>query len=97
MKVVPRQKKVPIDTLVIIGNGFDSWQGLGTSYYAFRDYYLTNRDVILRSLGIRKRVIRCSDGPDIALSDVELIYGDPFAPKELLDNFWGFFESSLYR
>lgn len=24
-----------IDTLVIVGNGFDLWQGLPTSYYAF--------------------------------------------------------------
>lgn len=86
---------MPIDSLVIIGNGFDSWQGLRTSYFAFRDYYLAHRDGILRKLGIRKKVIRCGSGPDIVLSDVELIYGDPFAPGELADNFWGFFESAL--
>lgn len=95
MKVTPKPKNIPIDTLVIIGNGFDSWQGLKTGYSAFRDYYLAHRDGILRSLGICERVIRRGDGPDIVLSDVELIYGDPFAPGELADNFWGKFEASL--
>lgn len=90
MKVQPKRKNVSIDTLVVIGNGFDRWQGLNTSYFAFRDYYLAHRDRIMRSLGIRKKVIRCSSGPDIVLSDVELIYGDPFAPKELADDFWFF-------
>lgn len=90
-----QQQRTPKDTLVIIGNGFDRWQGLNTSYYNFRDYYLAHRDEILRKLRIRKKVIRNEDGSCIGISDVELIYGDPFQPKELDDGFWGTFETSL--
>lgn len=90
-----QQNNVPKDTLVIIGNGFDRWQGLNTSYYNFRDFYLAHRDEILRSLRIKKKVIQCEDGTRVSISDVELIYGDPFQPKELNDDFWGAFETSL--
>lgn len=84
-----------IDTLFVIGNGFDIWQGLGTSYNEFREYYLTHRDQILKRLHIKKRQIVCSSGKVIELSDVELVYGDPFHPKELDKEFWGNFETSL--
>lgn len=89
------QKQIKKDTLIVIGNGFDRWQGLNTSYFNFRDYYLAHRDEILRKLRIKKRTIQYEDGRIIDISDVELIYGDPFRPKELEDDFWGTFESSL--
>ena len=32
--------------LIIIGNGFDVWQGLETSYSKFKDYYYEHRKSI---------------------------------------------------
>ena len=90
-----KKKLVLKDTLIIIGNGFDKWQGLNTEYSDFRDYYLTHRDEILRKLKIKKRKFWDDYGNCISVSDVELVYGDPFAPKELDDDFWGSFEISL--
>ena len=31
-----------IDTLIIIGNGFDIWQGISTSYDDFEKYYIAH-------------------------------------------------------
>lgn len=85
-----------IDTLVIIGNGFDIWQGLYTDYKNFQQYYLNNRDSILQRLGFSKRwnVVR-EDGSEASFSDVEIIYGDPFKLDELNSDFWYVFEDSL--
>lgn len=83
------------DTLVIIGNGFDIWQGLHTDYSEFQSYYLKHRDEILKKLRIKKRVIQYEDGETICVSDVELIYGNPFDPGELDETFWHTFEASL--
>lgn len=44
-----------IDTLFIIGNGFDIWQGLHTDYFQFRDYYIEHRDEILNNLHLKKK------------------------------------------
>lgn len=83
------------DTLVVIGNGFDLWQGLPTRYAQFREYYFAHRDEILKRLHIKKQNVRQADGSWAALTDVERIYGDPFRPSELADQFWGSFETSL--
>lgn len=83
------------DTLVIIGNGFDIWQGLNTSYKDFERYYLAHRDEILRKLWIRKHKIKDGDGRIYEVSDVELIYGNPFEPGNLNNEFWHTFEASL--
>lgn len=92
----PYQKeRTKIDTIVIIGNGFDIWQGLNTSYSQFQQYYLTHRDEILKKLHIKKHVFMDQYGEEIECSDVELIYGDPFQPNELDDDFWSTFEASL--
>lgn len=85
----------PKDTLIIIGNGFDIWQGLDTSYSQFQKYYLLHRDKIMKRLGIKKRVFQDEDGQSITISDVELIYGDPFELGQLDDDFWSTFETSL--
>lgn len=91
-----RQKKFPkIDTIVIVGNGFDIWQGLHTSYSQFQQYYLAHRDEILKKHHIKKHIFIDQDGQKIECSDVELIYGDPFEPGELEDEFWSTFEASL--
>ena len=39
--------------LIIIGNGFDRWQGLPTSYDNFKQYYSKNVLSISKKLGIR--------------------------------------------
>lgn len=85
----------PIDTLIIVGNGFDLWQGLRTGYSEFQQFYLAHRDEIMRKLHIGMRAYIGEDGGTVRISDVELIYGDPFSPQELDDEFWGSFEASL--
>ncbi len=85
------------DTLIIIGNGFDIWQGLDTSYSAFRKYYLRHRNEIMKKLHIKKRKVIYSNNHIEEFSDVELVYGDPFQPNELDELFWGNFESSLNK
>ena len=84
-----------IDTIVVIGNGFDRWQGLDTDYGKFREYYLAHRDEILKKLHLRKHRFTDWDGQEIECSDVEVIYGDPFEPGELEEEFWNTFEASL--
>ena len=86
---------VPKDTLIIIGNGFDIWQGLDTGYDQFQKYYLSHCDEIMNRLRIKKRVLADENGQKISISDVELIYGNPFRPKQLDDEFWSTFETSL--
>lgn len=93
----------PKDTLVIIGNGFDIWQGLDTSYSRFEEYYHSHLDEILRKLRIKKHTLYDENGSPvldkcgkpITFSDVELFYGNPFEPDRLPHSFWNTFESSL--
>ena len=51
-----------IDTIVVIGNGFDRWQGLNTSYADFQTYYHEHLDEILKKLHIKKSKYISSDG-----------------------------------
>lgn len=92
-----KEKMPKIDTIVIIGNGFDIWQGLNTSYSQFQQYYIMHRDEILNRLHIKKHVFINKVGQKIECSDVEIIYGDPFDPSELEDEFWNTFEASLNK
>ncbi len=82
------------DTLVIIGNGFDRWQELDTSYYSFMHFYLEHRDEIMKRLHIKPITIE-SEAGQRHISDVEIICGDPFNPDELKPDFWNSFETSL--
>ena len=41
-----------IDTLILVGNGFDIWQGVSTSYSDFEKYYLEHLPAILKRLHI---------------------------------------------
>lgn len=94
-KIKEEALSTPKDTLIIIGNGFDIWQGLHTDYAKFQKYYLLHRDEIMKKLRIKKRAFQGEDGRKIIISDVELIYGNPFNPKELSNEFWSTFEVSL--
>ena len=53
-KKQPTERLPQIDTIVIIGNGFDRWQGLNTSYADFQTYYHEHSDEILKKLHIKK-------------------------------------------
>lgn len=102
-KFVEPDKRVKIDTLFLIGNGFDIWQGLNTRYDAFEKYYQEHLDEVLSRLHIQKRVlldkkgkaILDDKGQPITYSDVELFYGDPYHPRKLPHEFWSDFETSL--
>lgn len=83
------------DTLVIIGNGFDMWQNLDTSYHDFRKYYLSHRNEILKRLRIKNKLVKKIYGESCNFTDVELIYGDPFDICDLDYDFWNSFEISL--
>lgn len=92
---IPSDTQVPIDTLILIGNGFDIWQGLDTSYSSFERYYYEHLDEVLERLGLSKRVYVDDDGHDFECSDVEMFYGDPKKPCLLPHEFWADFETSL--
>lgn len=83
------------DTLIIVGNGFDAWQDLKTSYSQFQKYYLNHRLEIIKSLHIKPIILVDYEGCERKLTDVELIYGDSFDISELDDAFWNNYESSL--
>lgn len=83
-----------IDTLIILGNGFDMWQGVSTSYSDFEKYYLAHLYEIMQQLRIRPYTITDGDETRI-VSDVEMLYGDPFNPDELDQDFWNRYEDSL--
>ena len=69
--------------LVIIGNGFDRWQGLPTAYDEFRKYYSAHLDEAMNDLGIHSKTISEPDGTTKTVTPVELVYGDPFDPQKL--------------
>lgn len=83
-----------IDTLILIGNGFDIWQGISTSYSDFKKYYEANLSSILETLHIPAWTVEDKD-ETVTLSDVEMLYGDPFDPYYLDHDFWNCFENSL--
>ena len=76
--------------LFIIGNGFDRWQGLPTSYGQFKVYYKNNIYNIAKELHIKTTVSK--DGS--LITPVEMIYGDIFNPSSLSEDFFWDFESS---
>lgn len=83
-----------IDTLVIIGNGFDIWQNLNTNYFQFKQYLLSHLDEILEALQIRRIKVTGMQG-EKRITPVEIIYGKSLELDELEDDFWKFFEFSL--
>lgn len=102
-KFVEPENRVPVDTLILVGNGFDVWQGLNTKYAAFENYYDEHIDQVLSRLHIPKRTLTDkegnavldSEGNPVTFCDVELFYGDPNQPKKLPHSFWYDFETSL--
>lgn len=81
--------------LVLIGNGFDRWQGLSTSYEDFRRYYTDHAAEIMRRLGYEKLHTEKSSEKQYDITPVELIYGNPFNPSALQKEFFWTFENSI--
>ena len=81
--------------LILIGNGFDRWQDLPTSYEQFRQYYQANIEQILSDLGYTRHTVPDQNGVDRSITAVELIYGNPFQPSEMPNDFFWYFEASL--
>lgn len=70
------------------------WQGVSTSYSDFEKYYLAHRNEIMQQLRIRPYAITDGDETRI-VSDVEMLYGNPFDPGEIGHDFWSRYEDSL--
>ncbi len=83
-----------IDTLVIIGNGFDIWQNIKTQFSEFEKYYNQHKYEIIEKLKIPRYTCEYNSRK-YNFTDVELIFGDPFEPYSLDTDFWNTFESSL--
>lgn len=81
--------------LIIIGNGFDRWQGLPTSYGNFIDYYNLHIEQILRKLHVKKLKIKNPDSKNQKINPVDLIYSNPINPKPLENEFFWNFEQSI--
>lgn len=77
--------------LFIIGNGFDRWQNLETSYDNFREYYRINIGKVTKGLHIKTKINQ--DG--LLITPVEMIFGDIFKPKFLPNEFFWNLESSM--
>lgn len=81
--------------LIIVGNGFDRWQNLPTSYDEFRKYYSSHIDEVTDRMGYRRYEIIDDSGQKKQVTAVELIYSNPFNPKTLPDAFFWNFETAL--
>lgn len=77
--------------LFLIGNGFDRWQGLPTSYGDFRQYYFAHILEITKELRIKTEV----DDAGRLITPVEKIFGNIFNPEALPGEFFWNFESSM--
>jgi len=85
---------MPKTNLVIVGNGFDRWVGLNTSFDNFHEYYLQRRKALMKKLHISPYKIVEEDCTQ-RFGPVEVFYGDPYDLIELDDDFWSSFEESL--
>ena len=102
-KYVPIEQRTAVDTLILIGNGFDIWQNLDTSYQSFERYYEAHLGEMLERLHLKKYTKYNDNGTPavdlkgnvITYSDVELFYGDPFKPQKLNHTFWWYFETAM--
>lgn len=65
------------------------------SYADFEKYYIAPLPDILKRLQIQPWEIEDEDGTKRIVSDVEMLYGDPFDPYFLDSDFWNRYEDSL--
>lgn len=76
--------------LFIIGNGFDRWQGMSTSYDEFKSYYKQNIRDVTRKLHIKTKTNKKGE----LITPVEMVYGNSFNPTTLPTEFFWNFELS---
>ena len=81
--------------IIIVGNGFDCWQRLPTSYEQFRLYYAEHIEEVAKELGCSVFTITDQAGQERRITAVEMVYGDPFAPHELKEDFFWNLEARL--
>ena len=81
--------------LIIIGNGFDCWQGIPTSYEKFRVYYNEHIEEVASKLGYSFYTIKDTAGIEKKITAVELIYGNPFEPDQLKNDFFWNLEARM--
>lgn len=77
--------------LFLIGNGFDRWQGIPTSYNQFKEYYRNNIQRIAKELHVKTT----TDEAGCLISPVEMIFGDIARPSALSEEFFWNLESSM--
>ena len=81
--------------LIIIGNGFDCWQDIPTSYEEFRQYYFLHIESVAEELGCAFYTTTDDNEEEKRITAVELIYGNPFEPKPLESDFFWNLEARL--
>lgn len=92
MKIMKKYKN-----LIIVGNGFDRWQNLPTSYENFRLYYQDHIISAAEALGCSFYTVIDKTGKEQKLTAVELIYGDILNPGNLEDEFFWNLEARMDR
>ena len=83
--------------LIIVGNGFDCWQDIPTSYEAFRLYYSKHVEEVAKALGYGIYAVTDKSGAKKNITAVELIYGNPFEPNHLENEFFWNLEARMDR
>ena len=91
------KRRKAVKNLFLIGNGFDRWQNLSSSYDDFRQYYQTHIDTVMREMSINRVVIANDKGEKVELTPVDLIFGNPFDPGELKPEFFWQLEESMNK
>lgn len=76
--------------LILIGNGFDRWQGLPTSYNQFEEYYRKNIRSVVKKLRVKTTV----NNNGVLITPVEKIFGDISNQSDLPQEFFWNFEAS---
>lgn len=74
--------------LIIVGNGFDRWQGLPTSYDEFRKFYFDHIDETMQKMGVEWIYTGNEGSGGGLITPVELVYGDPFNPTKMPNEFF---------
>ena len=91
------KRRKAVKNLFLIGNGFDRWQNLSSSYDDFRKYYQAHIDDVMRAMSINRIEITNEKGEEVELTPVDLIFGNPFDPRELQPEFFWQLEDSMNK
>lgn len=81
--------------LIVVGNGFDIWQHIPSSYESFCTYYHEHIDDIIKETGLKYITVKDINGNEEKVSAVDIVYGSGTCSLDLKDEFFYNFESSL--